>query len=218
MKNWFIVLGFLVGATRASAQSEHGWDFQPLTRMSADKKNGVMTLSEICRHARQSAPQKKLAMIIAKTHACDRELPGTCLRVLRDAALQENAFIKRNFALYHHWGTEDPVHPDFARSWGRFGIGYILINIPECEIYGSVVPEDFDGKANFRLEIEALEAAIRDQIPAPMVQELSAAEKIIYEQFKDSQSPADYFSHLTSLKECELFAAQQAAAAQRDAK
>lgn len=69
------------------------------TRLINNDDHTFYTRQDVCQHARKTAPEKKAAMIIVKTHYCDKS-SRVCLKTTALVADPANHLVHDNFTVY----------------------------------------------------------------------------------------------------------------------
>ncbi|MBU1312119.1 MAG: hypothetical protein KKE30_21555 [Gammaproteobacteria bacterium] len=69
------------------------------TRLISNESVSFYTKQDVCQHSKTTAPEKRAAMVIVKTHYCDRS-SQVCLKTTALVADPANHFVHDNFTLY----------------------------------------------------------------------------------------------------------------------
>lgn len=106
--------------------------------------------ADICADARANSGGKSFALVVGKTHMCDRE-SQVCLRTLRDVADTCNRFVHDNFAVYHtrilrlragqKYAQEQVGSEQITNQWAPSGGPNMnVIRLSDCKVFPRVGP------------------------------------------------------------------------------
>lgn len=110
-------------------------------RLINNDDHNFFTKEDVCKHAKKNAPEKKAAMIIVKTHYCDRS-SKVCLKTTALVADPANHFVHDNFSVYQsRFESErrqiiNAGEKSIREEWNKHDSGpeFYIMDVRSCEV------------------------------------------------------------------------------------
>lgn len=132
----FIMAAF-AGAMPVSADN----DLLLPTRLIKNEQQSFYTKQDVCEHSKKTAPAKKAAMVIVKTHYCDKS-SQVCLKTTSLVADRTNHLVHDNFTVYQsrfesqRRKITNSGEKSIRDEWDKDDSGpeFYIVDVQSCEI------------------------------------------------------------------------------------
>ncbi|MDR7121989.1 hypothetical protein [Rheinheimera soli] len=111
------------------------------TRLIKNESASFYTKQDVCDHSKKTAPDKKAAMVIVKTHYCDKS-SKVCLKTTALVADPANHFVHDNFSVYQSRfesqrreivnSGESSIRDEWEKD--DSGPEYYIVDVQSCKI------------------------------------------------------------------------------------
>lgn len=167
----FFIMAACAGAMPASADN----DLLLPTRLIKNDQHSFYTKQDVCEHSKKTAPAKKAAMVIVKTHYCDKS-SQVCLKTTSLVADRANHLVHDNFTVYQSRfesqrrkiinSGEKSIRDEWAKD--DSGPEFYIVDVQSCKVvfrdYANTVFQQGMYRANqagTHLDFEANYRALR---------------------------------------------------------
>jgi len=133
----FVILAAVTAATPARADSE----LLLPTRLIKNDQHSFYTKQDVCEHSKKIAPAKKAAMVIVKTHYCDKS-SQVCLKATSLVADRANHLVHDHFTVYQSRFESqrrkiiNSGEKSIRNEWAKDDSGpeFYIVDVQSCEI------------------------------------------------------------------------------------